>query len=1045
MRYKDVTYSGSKYRAVTFDSYRPLRTGETCSASNSVQVDNGYTTGNVYWFQYEPLQWRVLDASTGLVMCSTLIDSQPFNNFIVYGTNGYGESECWGDAGKTYYASNYACSSIRKWLNEDFFSTAFTESQQSDILTSTLNNDCWYTLEGGYSGYEKYDAPSTSDKIFLLSYDEILNSAYGFASWDTNDSARRLKGSDYAKCQGLWVTPPNYSPDDGCAYWCLRSPGYGSGGMCVVYYDGGEYGDFTWRTNETSLGVCPAFRLNLDSVITPPAFDGKVIEFGSYPQTEVKDSSLIAALNAQGGTWQSYGYYSGTGEFADGQMTAKDYMRYKDVTYSGSKYRAVTFDSYRPYLTDEISSASNTFQIMNGYTTGNVYWFKYEPLQWRVLDASTGLLMCCTLIDSQPYNNYLLKYGDDGHGDTAYWGDAGKAYYASNYKYSSIRKWLNDDFYNTAFTSSQKSDILTSTLSNKGSETLLGNSGYEEFDAPSTSDKIFLLSYDEVTNSGYGFATSWNTHDTARQLKGSDYAKCQGLGVAPSDGSTYDGCSIWRLRSPGPISFSVCQVYYDGRAIISDTTNFTYIGVCPALRLNPEVIASDDTGSDHTSGIWTYKIIQGYAYITKCNALPEDKRVTIPDTLDGYPVAMWYFDAFIQYSDFELVIPNSFPENWIQAIVETEGQQPDFEYLRILYNYALADCAVNAFTVLPGNAYLQSINGVLYNKDMSALIKYPVCCKAKSYELPATIDIYASCASWYAGFYPFYCQDTLTGASDLTIHIGAKQLQRVYDNNCNRYSSDDERIKHTLADIVGFGVGTATICTDWNNEIVDLDPASYVFTVQDFNAPKASIPSLERCGGNTSFTLSVCNMPTKTQYYVGESFDQSGLALTATYSDGSTKTITSGFTCTGFSSATNGAKTITVSYEGKTTTFVVFVENKPIITIHDYTANKTVDYRTTITFSVDEIQNPVPDAQVYWFINGQNQGASDTYTEREATTGFTVQAKYIRAGSVLAESEVEAVKVNNGFFARLVAFFRGLFGRLPKIVQAYVGAKERGE
>ena len=37
--------------------------------------------------------------------------------------------------------------------------------------------------------------------------------------------------------------------------------------------------------------------------------------------------------------------------------------------------------------------------------------------------------------------------------------------------------------------------------------------------------------------------------------------------------------------------------------------------------------------------------------------------------------------------------------------------------------------------------------------------------------------------------------------------------------------------------------------------------------------------------------------------------------------------------------------------------------------------------------------------------------------------------------TVLAESSVEKVTVKTGFFARLKAFFRALFGRLPKEVQ----------
>ena len=117
--------------------------------------------------------------------------------------------------------------------------------------------------------------------------------------------------------------------------------------------------------------------------------------------------------------------------------------------------------------------------------------------------------------------------------------------------------------------------------------------------------------------------------------------------------------------------------------------------------------------------------------------------------------------------------------------------------------------------------------------------------------------------------------------------------------------------------------------------------------------------------------------------------------------------------------------------------YYAIVIEKPIppsVAIRSYAQSKTVDYRTTITFSAD-VTNPVDGAAVYWFINGQDKGAADTYTEKEAKATYTVQTKYIKDGTVLAESETETVNVKTGFFAKLKAFFRALFGRLPKQVQ----------
>ncbi len=59
--------------------------------------------------------------------------------------------------------------------------------------------------------------------------------------------------------------------------------------------------------------------------------------------------------------------------------------------------------------------------------------------------------------------------------------------------------------------------------------------------------------------------------------------------------------------------------------------------------------------------------------------------------------------------------------------------------------------------------------------------------------------------------------------------------------------------------------------------------------------------------------ITIDSTPDKTTYVVGESFDKTGLKVTAHYSDGSTKAVTS---CTvyGFDSSTAGTKTLTVSY-----------------------------------------------------------------------------------------------------------------------------------
>ncbi len=96
---------------------------------------------------------------------------------------------------------------------------------------------------------------------------------------------------------------------------------------------------------------------------------GDIITFGSYPQSEVKDSDVISALEGilTDDMWVSYGYYIGMGNEYDGRMVSSDYMKYADLELNGEKYRAVRFSQYRPRKTSDTSSEINSMQDNNGY------------------------------------------------------------------------------------------------------------------------------------------------------------------------------------------------------------------------------------------------------------------------------------------------------------------------------------------------------------------------------------------------------------------------------------------------------------------------------------------------------------------------------------------------------------------------------------------------------------------------------------------------------------------------------------------------------
>ncbi len=238
----------------------------------------------------------------------------------------------------------------------------------------------------------------------------------------------------------------------------------------------------------------------------------ETVEFGSYPQSQVKDSALISKLNSVNKNWISYHYY--TGENAYGTMKPGDWMKYADIKYDGNKYRAVTFSQYRPNSTIDKSSESNSYQDDNGYYINNIYYFLYEPIKWRVYECRDGHteLVSEMILDSQPFSNviYRLFLHPEEQVDPYYVTNLGTDHAsADNYEASTLLNWLKNDFYNAAFNIAQQSKITDINLMS------YGTSG------------VNLLPEDEDEDMPYIAFPKENE----RRGVGTDYAKCQGLYV----------------------------------------------------------------------------------------------------------------------------------------------------------------------------------------------------------------------------------------------------------------------------------------------------------------------------------------------------------------------------------------------------------------------------------------------------------------------------------------------------------------------------------
>lgn len=102
-------------------------------------------------------------------------------------------------------------------------------------------------------------------------------------------------------------------------------------------------------------------------------------------------------------------------------------------------------------------------------------------------------------------------------------------------------------------------------------------------------------------------------------------------------------------------------------------------------------------------------------------------------------------------------------------------------------------------------------------------------------------------------------------------------------------------------------VGTQTITVTYQNNVV-------------------TFPVIVKEAKEEVEAIAVTALPTKREYRQGERLDTTGLALEAITNKGRRVPVTGGFTCSPEVFSTTGIQTVTVSYEGKSTSFTVTVQ-----------------------------------------------------------------------------------------------------------------------
>ncbi|MBQ7384744.1 MAG: TIR domain-containing protein [Clostridia bacterium] len=135
--------------------------------------------------------------------------------------------------------------SLRTWLNNDFFSSSFSDEEKEIIATATVPSDInntYFTDGGNY----------TLDKVFLLSMTEARNYFY-------DDAARKCQATPYVCANGA-----SLSRKDSYCYWWLRTPGHSQHN--ATYID--DYGKTNMSgdaVNSKVYAVRPALWVELNS------------------------------------------------------------------------------------------------------------------------------------------------------------------------------------------------------------------------------------------------------------------------------------------------------------------------------------------------------------------------------------------------------------------------------------------------------------------------------------------------------------------------------------------------------------------------------------------------------------------------------------------------------------------------------------------------------------------------------------------------------------------------------------------------------------
>ena len=350
------------------------------------------------------------------------------------------------------------------------------------------------------------------NKKYIILFSSIIVPVAAFSMVATYDNEASQKA--FANSSDIWVHYAAVSPTENThgskEFWASCSTHNFSlvepTGVSVqegdpfnttIYFNNVSYGDdrFVPSIKDSENGVYPI--LNDSS-----------ISYGLYPQERIKDNTLISTLNSlPSSAIASNGWY----------------------LYNNRYYTKVVANK---------SDVNYTFNDGTTITNGTTYWFKCQPIEWKILNSNNGTY---SLISESLLEKFCFYHENKNRSNNTI--------YPNNYEYSDLRAWLNGyngssynvdnysgiGFINKAFLN--PSFIQQTLVDNSASQT---TASAAEYACSNTNDKIYCLSY-------YEYSTLLTKVE--RQKTAGDYSIAQGAKLKKmSTDNKYYG--IYWTRSP---------------------------------------------------------------------------------------------------------------------------------------------------------------------------------------------------------------------------------------------------------------------------------------------------------------------------------------------------------------------------------------------------------------------------------------------------------------------------------------------------------------